>query len=210
MCPHEHVPPRERARYRYRHHALLRSDAEAARLQRLTRHQRTGAPARVECNQLLLLGEPDDCEHVAADASHVRFRHTQHRRRGNGGVDRIAATAKHLQAGRRGKRLACRDHSVGCVDSRATGHGSRPLAMKRCGGADQRNGCVGGDERSANVHHRVSKENADAPSRARQPWRTVRCWFGRELTHDMLITQTLAEYRCTPRGRSGNRMRAIS
>ncbi|CAA9355011.1 MAG: hypothetical protein AVDCRST_MAG40-3105 [uncultured Gemmatimonadaceae bacterium] len=93
---HEQVPSRERAGDRHGHDALLRPGAEAARLERLARHERAGAPTRVERDELLLLSEPDDREHVAADAGHVRLGHAQHGCRGDGGVDGAAAPAQHL------------------------------------------------------------------------------------------------------------------
>src|SRR5262249_641872 len=49
---------------------------------------------------------------IAADAGHVRIDHTQHRLRGNGGVECIAARAKDLRGGLRRLGLA-RRHGVG-------------------------------------------------------------------------------------------------
>ena len=130
----EHVPPRERARDGHRHDALLRPGAEAARLQRLARHERAGASARVERDELLLFGEPDDREHVAADAGHVRLGHAQHGRGGDGGVDGVAALPQDLEAGRGGERLARRDRAVGRVDGGAAGQRGGPLGLQRDGG----------------------------------------------------------------------------
>ena len=54
----------------------------------------------------------DDRQQVAADAVHARLDDGEHGGGGDGGIDRVAAVLQHAQAGRRGERLARRDHAA--------------------------------------------------------------------------------------------------
>ena len=77
---------------------------EAAPRELLGRRRVRGAAGRVEAVDLLGLRVVDDREQVAADAVHARLDDGEHRRGGDGGVDRVAAVLQHLEPGRRRQR----------------------------------------------------------------------------------------------------------
>ena len=143
---------RERAWDRHRHDTLLRPGAEAACLKRLTRHEGASASTRIECDELPLPREPDDREHVAADAGHVRFGHAQHRGCGDGGVDGVTALAQHLEASRGGEWLARCDRALRGIDGGSAGQGRGSLGLERERGGEKRGECAGGSDRAESGH----------------------------------------------------------
>ena len=96
----------------------------------LTGHERTGTAARVQSHHALLVLQPDDREHVAADPRHHGLDHIQHGSGGYGGVDRVATVLQHGQPGAGGERLAAGDDPVRRIDGRAARHRAGPILLR--------------------------------------------------------------------------------
>ena len=115
-------------------------------------HERAGASTRIQCDELLLLGEPDEREHVAADACHMRLGHAQHRRRRDRCVDGVAALTQDLEPSLGGKRLARGDHAVRRVDGGAAGQSGWALGVKHDWGGEERRERTGSNDHAEAGH----------------------------------------------------------
>jgi hypothetical protein len=96
----------------------------------------------------VLVGGPEDREHVATHAGHVRLDDVQHRGGRDGRVHGVASILQDLQGGGRGQRLTRRGDASGGVDGRASRVGRRArdravhLGDERLGREGQgENGC---------------------------------------------------------------------
>jgi len=86
-------------------HALVRHLAETALGEGGDRAARGRAAAAVDVADSAGLGVVDQPERIAADRRHVRIEHRQHGAGGERGIDRRAAGAQHVDAGRGGERM---------------------------------------------------------------------------------------------------------
>jgi hypothetical protein len=145
MRAQEQVPSGECAGDGDGHRALLRAFAEAARLQRFAGHEGARASTGVERHEFLFAGEPDDGEHVAAEAGHVRFGDAEDGGGGNRGVDGVAPLAQDFEGRRRGKRLAGGDGGVRRVDGGTASHGAGALRRRELRHGEDHGGGDGED-----------------------------------------------------------------
>ena len=128
-------PAFHHARHCHRQDAGARHARLVALRVRIRRRRVCGSPAGVQRPQRLRLRVVDDGEEVAADAGHRRLDDREHSGGRDRGVNRVAAVLKHLQAGRRGQRLARCDHPVPGEHGRASAVRIRsgPIARTRMG-----------------------------------------------------------------------------
>ena len=116
--------------------------------------------ARVQCVQLVFAGDVDDREQVAGRADVHRLDDAEHRRGGDGSVNRVAALLQDVEPSLRGERLAGGDHSVARHHLRAPLQGPAFGSITRHGAAPRR-----GRRGVAGLHRRL---RADDRRRARQ------------------------------------------
>jgi len=112
--------------------------------------------ARVQHVQLAFPGDIDHREQIAADADHHRFDHVQHRGRGDGRIDGVAAASQYFQSG------LCRERLAGHDDAMLGHQLGAPLArpslgaIAACAGAEGRLGCLAaGRQRGRRLRQRA-------------------------------------------------------
>lgn len=103
-------PCRRAARHRHRGPAIQRHLFMAGGLHRLNRHRRRRMPVAVKAMQLALA--PDQRKSVAPQAAAGGFDHRQRRRRGDGGINGVAAFLHDLDTSLGSQRLGSRDHAA--------------------------------------------------------------------------------------------------